>query len=53
MIGSPDIGEMAGEFKDIPFILIGAGPSLDESIDFLREMQDKAIIVSSNSRSVN
>jgi hypothetical protein len=40
---------MAGEFKDIPFILIGAGPSLDESIDFLREMQDKAIIVSSNS----
>jgi hypothetical protein len=49
MIGSPDIGEMAGEFKDIPFILIGAGPSLDESIDFLREMQDKAIIVSSNS----
>ena len=49
MIASPDIGELAGKFKDIPFILIGAGPSLDESIDFLREMQDKAIIVSSNS----
>lgn len=49
MFASPDIGELAGKFKDIPFILIGAGPSLDESIDFLREMQDKAIIVSSNS----
>jgi hypothetical protein len=49
MFGSPDIGELAGKFEDIPFILIGAGPSLDESIDFLREMQDKAIIVASNS----
>ena len=49
MFGAPDIGELAGKFKDIPFILIGAGPSLDDSIDFLREMQDKAIIVASNS----
>jgi hypothetical protein len=46
---SPDVGEMANEFTDIPFILIGAGPSLDESIDFLKEVQDKAIIVASNS----
>jgi len=46
---SPDVGEMANEFTDIPFILIGAGPSLDESIDFLKQVQDKAIIVVSNS----
>ena len=46
---SPDVGEMENEFSDIPFILIGAGPSLDESIDFLKEVQDKAIIVASNS----
>ena len=46
---SPDVGEMENEFKDIPFILIGAGPSLDESIDFLKVVQDKAIIVASNS----
>jgi hypothetical protein len=46
---SPDVGEMANEFADIPFILIGAGPSLDESIDFLKQVQDKAIIVASNS----
>ena len=49
MAQAPDVGELKGEFPDIPFILIGAGPSLDESIDFLREVQDKAIIVASNS----
>ena len=49
MAKSPDIGELAGQFEDIPFILIGAGPSLDESIDFLKEMQNRAIIVASNS----
>lgn len=49
MLDAPDISELAGKFEDIPFILIGAGPSLDESIDFLKDMQDKAIIVASNS----
>jgi hypothetical protein len=49
MFDAPDISELAGKFEDIPFILIGAGPSLDESIDFLKDMQDKAIIVASNS----
>jgi len=49
MAGAPDVGELRDEFRDTPFILVGAGPSLDESIDFLREMQTKAIIVTSNS----
>ena len=49
MAGSPDVGELAGLFEDIPFILVGAGPSLDESIEFLKFMQDKAIICVSNS----
>lgn len=49
MESSPDIGELAGEFEDIPFILVGAGPSLDDCIDFLREVRDRAIIVTSNS----
>ena len=49
MINAPDIGEFKDKFQDISFILIGAGPSLDESIDFLKEVQDKAIIVASNS----
>lgn len=49
MAQAPDVGELKGNFPDIPFILIGAGPSLDESIDFLKEVQDRAIIVASNS----
>ena len=49
MATSPDIGELAGQFEDIPFILVGAGPSLDDSINFLKKVQDKAIIVTSNS----
>ena len=39
MVNAPDIGELAGKFEDIPFILVGAGPSLDESIDFLKKMR--------------
>lgn len=46
---APDIGVFKDKFADTPFILVGAGPSLDESIDFLKEVQDKAIIVCSNS----
>jgi hypothetical protein len=49
MVQSPDVGEMKGEFPDIPFVLVGAGPSLDESIEFLKAVQDKAIIITSNS----
>ena len=49
MATSPDIGELADQFDDIPFILVGAGPSLDDSIEFLSEIQDQAIIVTSNS----
>lgn len=49
MAHAPDVGELKNQFQNIPFILIGAGPSLDESIDFLKSIQDKAIIVASNS----
>ena len=46
---SPDVSEIGDGMKNIPFILVGAGPSLDESIDFLKSVQDKSIIVCSNS----
>mgnify|MGYP001323997347 CR=1 FL=1 len=49
LASAPDVGELEGKFKDTPLILVGAGPSLDESIEFLRSVQDKAIIVASNS----
>ena len=49
MATSPDVAEIGDGMEDIPFILVGAGPSLDESIDFLKQVQDRAIIVCSNS----
>ncbi len=49
MATAPDVGELEGLFEDVPFVLVGAGPSLDDSIEFLRKVQDKAIIVTSNS----
>ena len=33
------------EYKDLPVFVIGAGPSLDHDIPFLRKYQDKAIVV--------
>ena len=39
-----DISGFREMFKDHPFILVGAGPSLDDSLDFLRAIQGKAII---------
>ena len=45
MAVSPDISEIGNEMSEIPFILVGAGPSLDESVEFLERVQDKAIIV--------
>lgn len=48
LANAPDIGELENCFPDVPFILVGAGPSLDESIDFLKNAHDKAIIACSN-----
>ena len=49
MASAPDLAEIGSGFEDIPFVLVGAGPSLDESISFLQEVQDRVIIVTSNS----
>ena len=49
MANSPDVGELKDQFPELPFILVGAGPSLDESIEFLQKSQSRAIIVCSNS----
>ncbi|MBC2605775.1 motility associated factor glycosyltransferase family protein [Pelagicoccus albus] len=46
---SPDPMEFFGAFDGVPMIMAGAGPSLDESLDFLRWAQDRAVIVAGNS----
>lgn len=38
-----------GKFKDIPVIICGAGPSLAEAIPFLKEMEQKAILIAGGS----
>jgi len=44
-----EIMALQGIFKDKPLILVGAGPSLDESISFLKSAQNRAIIAVVNS----
>ena len=46
---APDIGSTRGLFQGQAVIIAGAGPSLDESIEFLRAAQQHAIVVSVNS----
>ncbi|MGF1482971.1 MAG: motility associated factor glycosyltransferase family protein [Opitutales bacterium] len=48
-LAAPDVGALADQFKNVPMVLVGAGPSLDEAVDFLRATQSRALIVCSNS----
>lgn len=33
----------------VPVVIVGSGPSLEDNIEFLRDMQDRAVIISSGS----
>ena len=44
-----DIGSLHGVFQGKPLVLVGAGPSLDESFEFLKAAQGKAVIAVVNS----
>ena len=37
---------LSGEDKDLPVFFVGNGPSLDSAIEYLKEYQDKVLIVS-------
>ena len=49
LLNAPSLDPLKGAFKDLPLVLVSAGPSLDTAIPFLKQVQDKAIIVSMNS----
>lgn len=49
LVSAPDMGAFRGVFKGVPMIVASAGPSLDESLDFIREAQSHAVIVAMNS----
>lgn len=46
--GNPGVAALKNRFRDVPFIVIGAGPSLDKNLRHLRQAGDKAAIVSSD-----
>lgn len=49
LVLSPDPIDFQNCFKGLPLVMAGAGPSLDESMDFLSWARDKAVIVAGNS----
>lgn len=42
---SADLADFLNEFRDIPAIMVSAGPSLSKNIALLREVGDKALII--------
>jgi len=52
LANTPDIIRSAGvkrlfdKFRDIPAIVVGAGPSLDKNVTLLKEVKEKAVILS-------
>lgn len=45
---SANAKELIGKFKDIPGILVGAGPSLQGQIETLKKLQGKAVIIAAS-----
>lgn len=44
-IGSPGAAVFYDRFRDVPAIVVAAGPSLTASIDFIRHNRDRAVII--------
>ncbi len=45
-LGIPIIKKNQPEFLDLPIFIVGAGPSLDQRIELIKEYKDKALIIS-------
>ncbi len=45
IIHSAGVKRLFDKFKDIPAIVVGAGPSLDKNVTLLKEVKDKAVII--------
>ncbi|MBP0726737.1 motility associated factor glycosyltransferase family protein [Bacillus sp. RG28] len=42
---SKNVASLKGAFKDLPAIVVAAGPSLNKNISYLKTVKDKAIII--------
>ena len=49
LVNAPTINCLKNKYKQLPLVLVSAGPSLDSAIPFLQHVQDKAIIMGMNS----
>lgn len=49
LTGAPDVAVLRAAFAGLPLVIVSAGPSLDESLDFLRAASRVAVVVTVNS----
>ncbi|MES2122626.1 MAG: 6-hydroxymethylpterin diphosphokinase MptE-like protein [Chlamydiota bacterium] len=42
-------GGLKGKFRNVPAVICGAGPSLSDSLPYLKELEDKALIIAGGS----
>lgn len=49
LLPAPDLSALSGAFAGVPMVVASAGPSLDESLDFIRWAQRRAVVVAVNS----
>ena len=49
LAAAPDVAALSGAFAGWPMVLVSAGPSLDESLEFVREASRSALVVAVNS----
>jgi len=45
IIKSPGLKTLFGRFPNVPAIIVGAGPSLDKNVAYLKNAKDKALII--------
>ncbi len=48
IVKAPPINKLKNLFKDIPAIIVSAGPSLDKNIVYLKDMEKRGIIISTD-----
>lgn len=46
LLSNPGLNELKNVFKGKPAVIVGAGPSIDDAIPFLKQYEDKFVIMS-------
>ncbi|HOQ17418.1 MAG TPA: DUF115 domain-containing protein [Defluviitaleaceae bacterium] len=43
-LNCPNVGELFGKYKDLPFVVVSAGPSLEKNVHLLKKLEGRAFI---------